>query len=363
MTGSVMDLPLHLEEVSPEWLTYALTAAFPGVKVATATRDRDRFGTAASARFELTYADHAGHADLPESVHVKGGFDEKWRKRVWQALHQEVRFYADIAPHVTLNLPKCYFQGLNDAPQGVLVLEDLTRRSVRFGMNLAPASADDVAAALEQIACMHADWWESPRLSAMKGWGEPQRVYLKWQFRPKHWEELITRKHGKLMTQALVDSRTGVRALEKLWEIMDARPSTFLHGDPHGGNLFYERDGRPGFLDWQMCFAGNHMHDASWIIVTTFTVEQRRKHERDMLRHYLAALKASRGEAPDFNETWLLYRQNMAHACSSYGAAPADADKQAIVEGAAERVFNAAVDHDVLESLGLKSRATAGAAM
>ncbi len=356
MTGALMaaDLPLHFEEVTPEWLSRALAISFPGVRVATATRDRDRFGTAASARFELAYADRAGHAGLPASVHVKGGFDDKWRKRVWQALHQEVRFYADIAPDITLNIPRCYFHGLNDAPQGVLVLEDLTLRNVRFGVNLAPVSVDGVAAALEQIARMHAQWWESPRLSGMSGWGEAQRVYLKWLFRPKHWEELILRKHGRLMTEALSDSATAVRALEKLWEIMDARPSTFLHGDPHGGNLFYETDGRPGFLDWQMCFAGNHMHDASWIIVTTFDVEQRRKHERDMLRHYLAALKACRGEAPDFDEAWLLYRQNMAHACSSYGAAPHDADKLIIVEGAAERALNAAVDHDVLGSLGLK---------
>lgn len=37
----------------------------------------------------------------------------------------------------------------------------------------------------------------------------------------------------------------------------------------------------------------------------------------------------------------------------SYGAAPHDGDKTSVVEGSAERVLNAAVNHDVLASLGL----------
>jgi len=349
----VSHLPLHFDEVTPEWLTGALATTYSGVKVATASRDRDRFGTAASARFELTYADRAGHPDLPASVYVKGGFDDKWRQRVWQALQQEVRFYAEIAPDISLNIARCYFRGLNDAPQGVLVLEDLTRRGVRFGMNLARVSADDVAAVLEQVARMHADWWESPRLTPYMGWGEPQRVYLKWLYRPKHWEQLVARRHGELLTRALGNSETGLRSLERLWEIMDAAPKTLLHGDLHGGNIFYEADGRPGFLDWQLVFGGCWAHDMAWIIVTAFDVEQRRKHEKDMIRHYLAALKAHRGEAPSFDEAWLLHRQNMAHAIASYGAAPIDADVATIVENSALRAFQAAIDHDVLESLGL----------
>lgn len=349
------DLPLHFDDVTPQWLGRALGTAFPGVQVASAERDRDRFGTAASARFELTYAERAGHADLPASVYVKGGFDDKWRRRVWQALHQEVRFYGELAAQVPVNLAQCWFQGLNDAPQGVLVMEDITRRGVRFGMNLARVSADDVASVLEQAALMHARWWGSPKLDRLAGWGEPQRVYLRWSFRPKFWDELAARPHGELLVRALRDSPTALRALHRLWDIMDAQPKTLLHGDLHGGNVFYERDGRAGFLDWQLVFAGCWAHDMSWIITTALDVEQRRAHEADLIRHYLSALRAHRGEAPSFDEAWLLHRQNAVHAAVSYGAAPADADKPDIVNGAALRGFQAAVDHDVLDALGLRN--------
>lgn len=350
----VAALPLHFEEVTPQWLSQALGRAFPGVQVAAARRDRDRFGTAASARFELDYADRAGHADLPASVYVKGGFDDKWRRRVWQALHQEVRFYGELAAQVPVNLPKCWFQGLNDEPQGVLVMEDITRRGVRFGMNLARVSADDVASVLQQAALMHARWWGSSPLERLAGWGEPQRVYLRWSFRAGFWDELAARPHGGLLVSALRDSATALRALHRLWEIMDAKPRTLLHGDLHGGNVFYERDGRAGFLDWQLVFAGCWAHDMSWIITTAFDVEQRRAHEADMIRHYLGALRAhlgSRGDVPGFDEAWLLHRQNAVHAAVSYGAAPADADRAEIVNGAALRGFQAAVDHEVLDAL------------
>ncbi len=352
-------LPLSLEEVTPQWLSRALGSSFPGVRVASVERDRERFGTAASARFGLSYADRAGHADLPASVYVKGGFDDKWRKRVWQALHQEVRFYAEIAPEIragkVLNLARCWFHALNDEPQGVLLLVDLTARGVRFGMNLARVSADDVASVLEQVACLHAQWWGSARLARLAGWGEPQRVYLKWSFRPRFWDELAARQHGELLVRALRDSATATQALERLWQIMDGTPKTLLHGDLHGGNVFYERDGRAGLLDWQLCFAGCWAHDMSWIITTAFDVEQRRAHEVDMIRHYLGALRArlgTRGDsAPSFDQAWLLHRQNMAHAAVSYGAAPSDADKPEIVHGSALRAFQAAVDHDVLQAL------------
>lgn len=350
------DLPLHFEEVTPAWLTSALQGAFPGVVIDDATRDRSRFGTAASARFTLHYADRAGHEELPASIYVKGGFDDKWRERVWQALHQEVRFYAELASQVPVNLARCWFQGLNDAPQGVLVMEDITRRGVRFGMNLARVSADDVASVLEQAARMHAQWWGSPRLARLAGWGEPQRVYLRWSFRPKFWDELVQRPHGELLVRSLRDSGTALRGLQQLWQIMDAQPKTLLHGDLHGGNVFYERDGRAGFLDWQLVFAGCWAHDMSWIITTALDVEQRRTHEADLIRHYLGALRAqlgTRGEAPGFDQAWLLHRQNAVHAAVSYGAAPADADRPEIVNGAALRGFQAAVDHDVLGALGL----------
>lgn len=349
-----MKLPLYLEDIGPDWLTYALQRDFPGVAIAAASRHGGHKGTSMSARFDLVYADRAGREDLPDAVYVKGGFDDKWRKRVHQALQQEAVFYTDVAADVKLNIPRCYFAEISDAPQGIVVLENLPARGVRFATNLAPVTVDQVAAVLTDIAKMHADWWRDSRLPRHRAWREPQRTFLRYCYRPNHWDELLSCKHGDLLERALGSSEMALRSLDALWNRMDNSPATFLHGDLHGGNIFYEADGRPGFLDWQLCFSGSYAHDMAWIIVTAFDVEQRRTHERAMVEHYLDDLKSHRGEAIDFDEAWLSYRQNMAHAIASYGAVPRDMGAPDLVERSAERVLHAALDHDVLRALNLR---------
>ncbi len=356
MTTSVSatgPLPLSLDEVTPQWLTHALAERFPGVKVAGIDRDREFFGTAASARLYLSYA--PGSAPGPASVHVKGGFDDTWRKRVWMALHQEVRFYREFAPDVALNLAEVYYAARDDSPQGLLVMEDLAARGVSFGQNLLPVTPDHVATVLEQVAGLHATWWGSPRLTSIRGWSEPQRIFLKYLFRPKHWEILANWTNGDLLVEAVGTAENAIAMLEALWAWCDAQPATLVHGDLHGGNIFYEPDGRPGFLDWQLCFAGTYSHDMAWIIVTALDVEQRRAYERDLVRTYRDALRGAGGPAPAPDDMWEAYRRQMAHAIASYGAVPRDQGPVPVLEEAGKRVFTAAIDHDVLAALGIVS--------
>src|SRR3546814_15428763 len=66
----------------------------------------------------------------------------------------------------------------------------------------------------------------------------------------------------------------------------------FSHGDAHLGNMFFEIDGRPGFLDWQAWQEGPYMHDVAYSIIGNLKVEDRRAAEKDLLAGYLTALKA-----------------------------------------------------------------------
>src|SRR4029079_14410038 len=71
--------------------------------------------------------------------------------------------------------------------------------------------------------------------------------------------------------------------LQALWH---RGPLTVLHGDPHIGNLFDDH-GRTGFLDWGIMRVGAAMRDASYFLMMAMSVEDRRLHERELLRHYL----------------------------------------------------------------------------
>ena len=64
-----------------------------------------------------------------------------------------------------------------------------------------------------------------------------------------------------------------------------------IHGDPHIGNLFDDH-GRTGFLDWGIINVGAPMRDAGYFLTMAMAIEDRRAHERDLLRHYLDARAA-----------------------------------------------------------------------
>jgi hypothetical protein len=348
-------LPLTFDEITPDWLTTALAPAFPGIEVDSVTHSGDRFGTSASARYDLGYA---GAASGPSAVYVKGGFTPAIRKRVWGALQQEARFYAELAADTSLHIPKCYFAGVDETnQQGIVVLEDMTDRGVHFGSYLEPPpSTDTIAAALEQLATHHAQWWQSPRLEQYEEWGEPQRGYLRYLVRPKHWAHLVDRDYGGQLVATIPTAEVADRALLRLWEILDALPRTLVHGDPHGWNLFYESDGTPGFADWQLCFPGHFSHDMSWVISSALGIEQRRADERGLVTLYGEVLRSHGVDAGSFDDLWLLYRQNMAHAFVSGACEPIESGPIAIINELSYRSLAAAQDHDVLGALGLRVR-------
>ena len=352
-----MRLPMTLDEVDAEWLTLALSQRFPGIEIATVTRSAERSGTSTSACFALTYASSGGHADLPASVYVKGGFDEVMRRRVWAALIQEPRFYAEWAPEVPANIPLAYFAGIDaEAKQGVLILEDMYTRGVRFGNIMDPIPVDTVYLTIENIAKLHGRFWRDPRLPAYQGWAEPMRTFMLYQFRQKNWDDVIQRSYGGLLLDIFATPEAAREALHRMWALNDARPRTLVHGDCHSGQLYYEPDGRPGIMDWQCVFPGWLAHDLGENLLTSLTIEDRRRHERDIIKHYLSVARASGigDEAPSFDELFLTYRQNLMHMMASATMGLYDMQSVEVTDTSAYRTLAAVKELDSLGALGLR---------
>jgi aminoglycoside phosphotransferase (APT) family kinase protein len=84
---------------------------------------------------------------------------------------------------------------------------------------------------------------------------------------------------------------------------------TLLHGDMHVGNT-YQVGNRGGLLDWQLMSRGHFAHDVGYYIHTSLSVENRRKHERELLKYYLEKLRElGVRNVPTFDSAWLAYRQ------------------------------------------------------
>lgn len=355
MVTSLQPLPLSLDEVTSDWLSNALADAFPGVRIKSATRSDARSGTASSARFELDYDNRAGHSDLPDTVYVKGGFDDVMRKRVWAALIQEAQFFNEFASDAPINIPHAYYARFDEAAkQGVLVLEDLSARGVRFGHATDDTTVDTIAAVIEGLGKLHARFWNDPRLPAFSPWKDPQRTFFRYLCRPSHWSAVLERTYGSALQAAFPTREAALAGLERMWSIDDSIARTLVHGDCHCGNLFYESDGAPGFLDWQCVFPGTPGHDHAELIVTSLTAERRRSAERDLIALYRDVLKAHRvPDLPSFDALFLSYRQNNMHNLVGSVLNPFDMQTEEVTTISALRALEAAADLETLDALGL----------
>jgi hypothetical protein len=347
-----LPLPLGLDEITPEWLTEALRAAHPGVEVTSAHIDRVIHGTASKALLRLTYNGAGLEAGLPQTLCAKGGFREALRRRVWGGLMLETRFYRIVAPQLKINIPRCYFAGIDeDTRQAVVLLEDLSARGVQFTGADPPLTPDAVAGMLALQANLHAQWWGRADLDRFDGWQEPMRKYMRWQLRPTRWTECLGMRQGADVPAPLRDRDVVETALERLWAADDGQPRTLVHGDPHPGNMYFETDGAPGLLDWQCAMPGSWAHDVTYSIICSLDVDDRRDNERALLAHYLDCLADAGVDPPTSHEAWLQYRRHVLHGFAMTTPSALDQASEDTTATMARRCQLAAEDHDILQSL------------
>lgn len=93
-----------------------------------------------------------------------------------------------------------------------------------------------------------------------------------------------------------------------------AKGGCLLHGDPHPGNAFTDRDGAAGLYDWQTLARGPWAFDVAYMMVAALTVEDRRANERELLAYYLENLRRlGVTQVPSTEAAWDEYRRHIAY--------------------------------------------------
>ena len=85
-----------------------------------------------------------------------------------------------------------------------------------------------------------------------------------------------------------------------------------IHGDAHAGNIF-ETSGGPGLIDWQLVQRGVWAADVAYHIGAVLDIDDRRRSEFDLLRHYLTRLSIYGVEPPAWEEALVQYRRYLAY--------------------------------------------------
>jgi Phosphotransferase enzyme family len=137
-----------------------------------------------------------------------------------------------------------------------------------------------------------------------------------WLAVPRVWPTAVTAHllrtvldgHGDVLAPAYVQAgELFVEHYAHLDELWNAGPQTYIHGDTHIGNVFLDGP-RVGFLDWGLSRVSTPLRDVSYFLTMTLDPEERRRSERDLLRHYTGALRAARGADLGFDEAWFAHR-------------------------------------------------------
>jgi Ecdysteroid kinase-like family len=246
---------------------------------------------------------------------------------------REVDFYRDFAPVLrtgTTNIPamnvaRCWAAEFDaDSQTTILVLDDLA--PAEQGDQIAGCSVDDALTAVLQAAILHAKFWESPLLIStpwLKDPLDPERAAMLDGMLGMFWPAFKERYADRL-TDGMCTLGDRISTTASRWVLSRTGPFTLVHGDYRLDNLLYSptpsltspapsADGRaPGSfavaVDWQTPAIGMGGIDIGYFVGAGLLVEERREHERDLVKQWHDALCTYGVTGYSLDDAWDDYR-------------------------------------------------------
>jgi hypothetical protein len=308
MPGEVSRIIRTLDDLDESWLASAL-----GTPVASFSAERVGTGQMSeSHRITLEYADNAAEAKGPETIVLKLAAADTASRATGIGLGiyaREIRFYDELAPRIGGPLAHCSL-ALFDDSQGwfTLLLEDL--HDAEPGDQIAGCSLAQARLAIGALARLHAPVLGDEALAGSDWLNRPSPINqaLVAQLLPgflERYGERVAPEHRALCE----------RFVERLdaWLADRRGPQGLVHGDFRLDNLLFgPPDGSKPLtvVDWQTVGWGGAMTDAAYFIGGGLPVAERRRHERELLGEYHAALLAQGVEGLGWELCWEEYRRH-----------------------------------------------------
>lgn len=349
---AALSIPQGWDEITPEWMTAALSRHHPGATVSDVSVVLRDDGTNRRARLQLSYS--AG--DGPATVFAKA-VDPEHAELValTSGLYHEPRLFSSEVV-LPLDHPRVYTAIIDEGRSDFLmIMEDVVARGADPRDSTRPMTVDQVADGVRGLARLHSQFWGN-RLTGHPelGWVEPFVPFAGLEYAPL---EIAFERLGDTVP-AQIPAMTGTQIFVEVWaryiRTLTTSPQSLLHGDPHIGNTYVLPTGEVGFLDWQMVRRGNFSLDLGYFLQGSLTIEDRRRAERDLLAEYRSALTLPADERPGADEIWLRYRASVAHGLAIWIATLSGGDawqRADICLAFAQRYSHAFVDLDTPAAL------------
>ena len=151
VSGDTVAIPASIAGFTAEFLTEAMQQRVPGIVVETAEQVDFIHGASSKLRMRL----RTNRNDVPNSVIATDGFEA--HSRLMRDMHaNEVNAYRWVVPTLDVNTVDCFYSGLDENGDGLVILEDLTLRNVRFLRLMEPIGFELARNFLTEIARIHA---------------------------------------------------------------------------------------------------------------------------------------------------------------------------------------------------------------
>jgi len=357
----MIELPDLASDIDARWLNSVLRESGRGLPPV-ASLEMQRIGEGVGVlseiyRLKLRYADgvDAGPSSLVVKIPppVQPIRDLAASYGFYQ---REVTFYRDLASQVPMRSAVCYAAEFDPATQNfVLVLEDVCNAAP--GDQIAGLTLEQVRAAVDALAALHASWWGRPELEALESVVQPFGMAPYHEFSARHgaaWDSFHPFLKDRISPRMMEVGEKMSTWLDALIEEVLNGPRTLCHGDFRADNLMFEtaRDGSASLivLDWQILTQGAGAFDLGYMMSGSVAPELRRAHEMELLRGYHAKLLAGGVKDYDFDQCLLDYRRALliGFTYAVQGGAPSDMSvprMNALITAMARRCDEAMQDH------------------
>lgn len=305
------------EDVDAAWLTAALHQAgeLPqGRVVEFASQSVGAGMLGDSVRFDLTY--DRERPEAPASVVGKFPSADPVSKATGAGVGlymKEVRFYQEVADTVAIRTPKPYFADIDPVTHDfTLLLEDMG--PARGGDQIIGCPVEDARVAMDQAAALHGPRWADPKLADIP-WmsGNPEMAGFLTAAFPQYLAQFRERYEDVLEPEYMAVCVRFAELIERYYTPPPS-PATVHHLDFRLDNILFEPQGGRwpmAMLDWQSVSAGAGVLDVAYFIGAGLPIEERRKHEADLLAQWLEGLKSYGVTDYSLDQAWRDYRHHM----------------------------------------------------
>lgn len=278
-------------DLTADWLTLALAGATGNAVVASVNSSPIGTGqVATTVRLEITYASGEGPSSLVAKLPSQSEASRTAAAMV-RTYEIEAAFFNELAASLEGRIPRClHAHHVPETGAYCVLLEEVV--GAYAGDQMAGLGVEDAAAAVDEMALIHASRWDDPALrelpwlarSSPEGLSGTAGIIEAVQ--PGFIAGFADRLEPEVL--ALVERLTGRHGA-----ILSSRPGphTVAHGDFRADNLLLGA-GRAAVVDWQTVTLGPGWGDLAYLLGGSLTPELREVHERDLVERYVTGLEA-----------------------------------------------------------------------